>query len=70
MTSTRHRWGDKVRFEHKTEQQCARCEVVRVTRHEWERGREIFWTEFWRNLDRVDDASGKTPPCDGRLEIL
>ena len=65
--SLRHRWGEKAHFAHKTEQQCARCETVKVTRHEWQAGREVYWTEYWCDLDRIDQ-DGKTPPCDARLE--
>lgn len=57
----KHRWSkDAARFEHKTERACERCELVKVTRHEWEGGREKSWTEYWRGLDRVDD--GRTVP--------
>jgi hypothetical protein len=64
--SARHRWGEKQRFEHKSEQQCARCEMVKVGRHEWQAGRPIYWTEYWRDLEQVNQ-DGKTPPCDARL---
>ena len=67
MTSLRHKWGDPARLQHKTERECSRCEIVKVTRHEWERGRDLYWTEFWRDLERVDE-NGETPPCDARLE--
>ena len=30
---TRHRWGEKVRFPNKTEQQCIQCGLVKVGRH-------------------------------------
>ena len=67
MTSTRHRWGEKVRFPpHKSEQQCIRCETVKVTRHESEGGREVHWVEFWRDEERIKCEA--TPPCDARLE--
>ncbi len=66
MTSTRHKWGGKERHPHKTEQQCLRCEMVKVTRHEFEGGREIYWTEYWRDLDQI--KADATPPCDARLE--
>ncbi|WP_316158488.1 MULTISPECIES: hypothetical protein [unclassified Bradyrhizobium] len=62
MNSPRHRWGDKVRFVNKTEQQCLRCDVVKVGRQEWQGDRSIYWTEYWRELERIDRA-GKTPPC-------
>jgi uncharacterized Fe-S cluster-containing radical SAM superfamily enzyme len=68
VTSTRHRWGEKaVVSRHKSETQCRRCEMVRVSRHEFE-GVELHWKEFWRDLERVDE-NGETPPCDARLEV-
>jgi len=67
MTSTRHRWGDKARLPHKTERQCDRCEMVETTRHEHEGGRDLYWTEYWRDLELV--GRGKRPPCDARLEM-
>lgn len=66
LTSKRHRWGDPVRFEHKTERQCGRCETVKVTRHEFEGGRDRYWTEFWRDQEQIVCES--TPFCDARLE--
>jgi hypothetical protein len=69
MTSTRHRWGEKTSVSpHKSETQCSRCGVVRASRHEFEGRRELHWKEYWRDLERVDDGSGATPPCDARLE--
>jgi hypothetical protein len=65
--STRHRWSTAHKWPHKTERQCVRCEMVKVTRHETEAGREIHWTEFWRDLERAETQS--TPPCDARLEL-
>jgi hypothetical protein len=69
MTSARHRWGEKVRFPHKSEQQCARCETVKVGRHEWRAGADVYLTEYWRDEERID-ADGKTPPCDARCEAV
>jgi hypothetical protein len=57
-SSTRHRWGKPERFPFKTERECSRCDMVKVTRHEAE-----IWTEFWEDGERV--AVGKTPPCSG-----
>jgi hypothetical protein len=69
VSSARHRWPDEPnRFEHKTERECSRCGIVKVTRHEWECGRDVYWTEFWRDLERVD-KDGETPPCDARLMV-
>jgi hypothetical protein len=67
MISTRHRWGDKARLPHKTEQQCTRCGMVKTTRHEHEGLRDLYWTEYWRDLELV--GREKTPPCDARLEM-
>lgn len=64
--STRHRWSDKVRFPLKTEQCCQRCDMVKVGRHEFEGGRDRYWTEYWRDEKRVH--CGGTPLCDARLE--
>lgn len=61
--SARHRWGDPVRFQFKTERECERCGMVKVTRH------EPFvrpWQEFFRGLDRIKCDS--TPACDARNE--
>jgi hypothetical protein len=64
--NTRHKWGTPHKLPHKSERQCGRCEMVKVTRHETEGGREIHWTEFWRDLEQIN--SELTPPCDARLE--
>lgn len=64
--SARHKWDGKVRFEHKTEQQCTRCEMVKATFHQWEPAGDVYWTEFWRDGEKVEHAA--TPPCDARLE--
>lgn len=62
--STRHKWGDRVPFQFKTERQCARCELVRVTRHDDPNGRP--WIEWWRDSEQI--RSDVTPLCDARLE--
>lgn len=59
---SRHRWGDPVRFEHKTERTCIHCGMRKVTRKEPPQ----FWTEFWRDLEKIETES--TPPCQ-RMEI-
>lgn len=69
MTSTRHKWGEKIPLgNHKSEKTCERCGVTCGSFHQWDGPREIHWKEFWRDGDRIDDGSGKTPPCDARLE--
>ncbi len=47
----KHRWGDKVYFPlaNKTERECRSCGIVKVSRHEHEGGRDLHWTEFWRD---------------------
>jgi hypothetical protein len=61
---THHRWGEKLAVSaQKSERECSSCGVVKVGRHEFEGGREIHWTEFWRGLDRIE--GDKTPPCTG-----
>ena len=59
---TRHRWSEKRRFEHKTEQTCSRCEIVKVSRRESEGGRDVYWDEFWRGLDKIEGEG--TPICE------
>lgn len=67
---TRHRWGDrKVISPNKTERDCLNeCGIVKVTRHEFEGGREQHWVEFWRGLERIDCAH--TPACEPQFETL
>jgi hypothetical protein len=56
-TSPRHSWGDPVYFIHKTERECRKCGLVRVTKHEPSR----CWTEFWNGLDKIE--SRNMPAC-------
>jgi hypothetical protein len=67
MTSTRHSWGEPARFDHKSERECRRCGMVKVTRHESEGPHDVHWTEFWRDCEQI--ATQPTPPCDARLEV-
>lgn len=62
----RHRWGDKtVISPNKTERECCNgCGTIKVSRRETEGGRDIYWTEFWRGLDPISTADGKTPVCE------
>jgi hypothetical protein len=66
---TRHRWGEKVVVTaHKSERECLNgCGIVKVSRNECEGGRDVYWTEFWRGLDRIDGAS--TPACEPVREV-
>lgn len=67
MASARHKWGEPDRFPHKSERECRRCGMVKVTRHEAEGPHDRHWTEFWRDCDRIRCEA--TPPCDARLEV-
>lgn len=58
---SRHRWGDRVVFPHKTERDCINCGLVKVSRHESEGGFDRYWTEFWRGCEQVVGAG--TPVC-------
>jgi len=58
----RHRWSEPLRSEHKSERECIACGLIKVTRHESEGGRDVYWTEFWRGLDRIQ-CDG-TPACE------
>lgn len=68
MTSTRHKWGERNEISpQRTEYPCRRCGALKVSRHEFEGGRELHWKEFWRAGVRLD-RDGLTPPCDAALE--
>lgn len=54
----RHAWGEPVRFPHKTERACARCGLVKVTRHDG----GGHWLEYWRGLERVPGPA--LPACE------
>ena len=57
MTASHHSWSDKVAYLNKSERECRRCGLVKVTRHEGLRS----WVEWWREGERL--ASEVTPPC-------
>lgn len=61
---TRHSWPKEgTTFPNKTERECLNgCGIVKVTRHESEGGRDVYWTEFWRGLDRIECEG--TPACE------
>jgi hypothetical protein len=65
IRSKTHRWGEPIRFQHKTERCCTRpgCPIVKVTRHE----NGIAWVEYWSGLDRI---GLERPPCNGPMEGL
>jgi hypothetical protein len=56
---TRHKWGDDVVYQYSTVQECDRCSLLKVRRHE--PSVAFPWVEFWREGDRVESAA--TPPC-------
>ena len=65
----KHRWpkqGTAI-TPNKTELECRNgCGTIKVTRHEFEGGREVHWHEFWRGLDRCEGTG--TPVCEPVLE--
>ena len=67
---SRHRWGAKTLVTpNKSECECLNgCGIVKVSRRESEGGRGVYWTEFWRGLDRIE-CDG-TPPCRGSARAI
>jgi len=65
---TRHSWGEPTRIPNalalprKTERQCVKCGIVKVTWHLIDGPLETFRTEFWRGLDQIEGTS--TPICE------
>lgn len=55
----RHVWSEASRTEHETVRLCARCEIIRVTRHE---PGKMPWTEF-RRMEGTRLNCIATPPC-------
>lgn len=65
---TRHRWGEPNRMAHKTERECLHgCGIIKVSRREIEGGRDVYWTEFWRDCERI--RCERTPSCTGRAKV-
>lgn len=68
MTKQNHSWGPPNRIPNalalprKTERQCVKCDVVKVTWHLLEGSQERFRTEFWRGMERIECAA--TPACE------
>jgi hypothetical protein len=68
MTTERHSWGPPARIPnalaipHKTERQCLKCPIVKVTWHELDGSRVKYRTEFWLGLDQVE--GDRTPACE------
>jgi hypothetical protein len=60
VAKLRHEWGAPQRFANKTERQCCRCGLVKVTKHEAE-ARPPHWTEYWMGAARVDDGRSPNP---------
>lgn len=58
----RHEWGEPARFHHKTERECRRCGLLKVTRHEADGPRDVHFQEFWRGLEQIRTTG--TPPCE------
>lgn len=66
----RHRWAEKTTISlNKSECECQNgCGIVKVSRHEFEHGTPLHWTEFWRGLDRLQCEG--TPPCTGSAKAM
>ena len=63
MAVSRHRWADRVVVSaNKTERECLHCGLIKVSRREFEGGRDVYWTEFWRDLEKIE-CDG-TPACE------
>lgn len=61
-----HAWQESSREPHRTVRVCTRCELIKVTRHETEAGRDVHWTEFWRGTERIEGE--RMPKCE-RAEV-
>lgn len=60
-----HRWGEPDRMAQKTERTCQNgCGIVKVSFRQWNGARDIYWTEFWRGLDKIAGAGDGTPKCE------
>jgi hypothetical protein len=60
MPDLHHSWSQPNRLPHKTERECVRCGIIRVTRHD--AGDTVIpWVEFWRDGERLDVRG--TPAC-------
>lgn len=63
----RHRWDEKVVFLLKTERSCKNgCGITMVTHHECEGGRDLYWTDFWRDGAKIECEG--TPVCEAVME--
>jgi hypothetical protein len=67
MTDLRHSWRQPVRFPHKTERECSRCGLIRVTRHDAGES-AIPWVEFWKEGSRLDVRG--TPTCEPAEQVV
>lgn len=67
----RHSWSEPSRpTRFKTERECSRCGLVKVTRHEGIPGApgESHWTEWWRGFERIH--TDNTPPCESLDAVM
>lgn len=67
LLTMRHRWGQPDRPDrHHTVRTCAKCGVLKITRHEVdESGRPVHWIEFAGRDHVVVSPTERTPPCEG-----
>ncbi len=67
----KHKWSDKVRSDdgHSSRKVCERegCEIICVSRHEFNGGREEHWKEWFRGTELIR-RGGSTPACEAVCE--
>lgn len=60
VAARKHKWGDPMRLQGRTERTCAHCEIVKITMHP---PHGLPWRE-WRHPDNpVSFQMTNTPPC-------
>jgi len=57
-----HRWSKPNPFAQKTERECLRCHIIRVTMHPEGRSGRRHWKEFWRDGEKIEGK--RTPVCE------
>lgn len=62
MSAGKHRWGDAVPFQYKTERTCLNgCGITKVTHHQNQGAQDYYWNEYWRGEDKI--PGGARPTC-------
>jgi len=60
----KRKWGDKVRFDRKTEQQCVNCKIVKAVHRDPHGAFTRHRTEFWQGEEQIHTDDGRTPVCE------